>query len=70
MSTLAEAEECCFLVMEIEGTLKNCVMGESGFNLPDGVAGTEDFLEAEGVTAAEDGGDTEGVLKTEETQRS
>ena len=38
----------------MEGILKNCDMGESGFTLPEGVTAIEDFRLAEGVTAAGD----------------
>lgn len=31
------AEEFQFLEMDIEGTFKNCDMGDSGFGLPGGV---------------------------------
>ena len=46
-----------FLEEGIEGTLKNCVIGESGFDLPKGVT---DEWEIGVVTATRGGGDTEG----------
>jgi len=42
------AEDAGFLGAGIEGTFKNCVIGESGFDLPKGAT---DEREVEGVTA-------------------